>query len=48
VKSEWNISVYNVYARKNAYSIFFNENTRAFKLAILSIIPSISYNFKFQ
>jgi len=48
VKSEWNISVYNVYARKNAYSIFFNENSRAFKLAILSIIPSISYNFRFQ
>ena len=48
VKSEWNISIYNVYARKNAYSIFFNENSRAFKLSILSIIPSISYNFKFQ
>jgi hypothetical protein len=48
VKSEWNISVYNVYGRKNAYSVFFNENSRAYKLSILSIIPSVSYNFKFQ
>ena len=46
-KSEWAFSIYNVYARKNAYSIFFNENSRAFKLAILSIFPSVSYNFQF-
>lgn len=48
VKSEWAISVYNVYARKNAYSVFFNQNSRAFKLYVLGIIPSISYNFRFQ
>lgn len=48
VKSEWAISVYNVYARKNAYSIYFNENSRAYKLSILSVIPSISYNFRFE
>lgn len=48
VKSEWNISVYNLYGRKNAYSIFFNQNSRASKLSILSVIPSISYNFRFQ
>lgn len=48
VKSEWNISVYNVYGRKNAYSVFFDRNSRAYKLSILSVIPSISYNFRFQ
>lgn len=47
VKSEWNFSIYNVYARKNAYSIFFNDTSQAFRLALLSFVPSISYNFVF-
>jgi len=47
IKSEWNFSIYNIYARKNAYSIFFNETSQAYKLAILGIIPSVSYNFIF-
>ena len=52
-ESSWNISVYNVYARKNAYSIDFRENendptkTEAVRLAIFQIVPSITYNFKF-
>jgi len=51
--SSWNISVYNVYARKNAYSINFETDdtdpslTRAVKLYLFSIIPSVSYQFKF-
>lgn len=47
VKGEWNFSVYNVYNRMNAYSIYFTETGRAFKLSILGIIPSVGYNFIF-
>jgi len=47
MKSEWNFSIYNLYARKNAYSIFFTKTSQAYKLAILSFVPSISYNFIF-
>ncbi len=45
---EWVFSIYNVYARKNAYSITFNKYGKAKKLSILgNIFPSIAYNFKF-
>lgn len=53
-ESSWNLSVYNVYARKNAYQITFrpiNENSTQFeavRLALFSIIPSISYSFRFK
>ncbi|MDN5203428.1 TonB-dependent receptor [Fulvivirgaceae bacterium BMA10] len=48
IKGEWVFSVYNVYGRKNPYSVFFNQNGQAFRLAVLgSIFPSITYNFKF-
>jgi hypothetical protein len=48
----WVISFYNVYGRKNAYSVFFKEDTRGFlkpyKLSVVgSVIPSLSYTFKF-
>lgn len=51
-KSEWTFGVYNVYNRKNAVSISFQENTQthkneAVKLSIFGIIPSITYNFTF-
>ncbi len=52
-KSSWNFSVYNVYARENAYSISFQENLdkpgtmQAVKLYLFSIVPSITWNFKF-
>ena len=52
-ESNWNFSVYNAYARKNAYSIDFRENendpttTEAVRLALFQIVPSITYNFKF-
>lgn len=50
--SSWNLSVYNAYARENAYTITFRENadtgeTEAVQLALFKIIPSITYNFKF-
>lgn len=45
---EWVFSIYNLYSRNNAYSIFFNSYGKAKKLSILgSVFPSISYNFKF-
>jgi hypothetical protein len=52
--SDWNLSIYNVYARKNAYQITFRqteENSSQFeavRLALFSIIPSVTYNFRFR
>jgi hypothetical protein len=48
----WSISVYNVYSRKNAYSVFFqsdgNGALKPYKLSVIgTAIPSISYSFKF-
>lgn len=46
-----NVSVYNVYAQKNAYTIDFKADddgtTYAEKSYLFRIVPSISYNFKF-
>ncbi len=49
---DWILSIYNVYGRNNAFSVFFRDPLdgppEAFKLAIVgSAFPSISYNFKF-
>lgn len=47
-RDEWVLSVFNVYNRKNAYSVFFSRYGSAKKLSILgSVFPSVSYNFKF-
>ncbi len=57
-KGSWTFSVYNVYARKNAYSVFFKPSNQSFaqylnqanayKLSIFgTIFPSITYNFSF-
>ncbi len=48
---DWTFSVYNVYARKNAYSVFFQNKIGAppgaYKLSVLgTIFPSLTYNFK--
>jgi hypothetical protein len=47
--SNWSVSIYNVYARKNPYSIYFqrtNTTTKSYQLSVLgTIIPSISWNF---
>lgn len=51
--SEWNFSVYNAYNRHNAWSINFVQEggdsytTYAEKTYLFSIIPAITYNFKF-
>lgn len=45
---EWVISIFNVYSRKNTYSISFTRYGAASKLSVLgSIFPSINYNFRF-
>ncbi|WP_221409130.1 TonB-dependent receptor [Reichenbachiella versicolor] len=52
-QGEWVFSVYNAYARKNAFTIQFRQDeidpnvTYAQKLAIFSIVPSVTYNFRF-
>lgn len=52
-ESNWDLSVYNIYNRHNAYMIDFQESesvpgtTEAVKLSLFGIVPSISYNFKF-
>ena len=58
-KGEWVFSVYNVYNRRNPFSIFFRQQTirppggtpvqtEAIRLSVVgSFIPSVAYNFKF-
>ena len=53
-QAEWVFSIYNVYGRRNAYSINFRQNednpsiTEAYRLSILgTMLPSVGYNFKF-
>ncbi|MCB0853581.1 MAG: hypothetical protein KDD63_15250 [Bacteroidetes bacterium] len=50
-KTDLTFSIYNIYARKNAFSVFFKKegnSFKAFKLAILgTALPFVSYNFRF-
>jgi len=52
-QGEWVFSAYNAYARKNAWSIYFEQDennphrTKAMKSYLFSIIPAITYNFRF-
>jgi hypothetical protein len=52
-ESSWNFSIYNAYARRNAYAITFQgnidnpEQTEAVRTTLFRIVPSITYNFKF-
>jgi len=51
--SSLTVSVYNVYARKNAWTIMFRENeddptqTEAVRFALFAFFPSITFNFNF-
>ncbi|AEI47720.1 TonB-dependent receptor [Runella slithyformis] len=51
-KGDWVFTVYNLYARKNAYSVFFkteNGAARAYKLQIFGApIVSLAYNFNYE
>jgi hypothetical protein len=47
----WNFSIYNVYARRNAYTVYFQEVKpgilRPYRLSIIgTAIPSLSYSLK--
>lgn len=51
-QSNWNFSVYNAYARQNAYQINFQENadtgqTEAVQLSLFKVVPAITYSFNF-
>ena len=53
-KGTWDFGVYNAYARRNAYSIFFRQNednplqTEAVRLSIFgTVLPYVTYNFSF-
>jgi len=53
-KQSINFSLYNVYARRNAYSVTYKQNadnpniSEATRLSIIgTVIPSITYNFNF-
>jgi hypothetical protein len=52
---KWVFSIYNVYNRKNPYSVYFRNNaddfsqTEAVRFAVFgSIVPAVSYNFNFD
>ncbi len=52
LKGSFTFSVYNLYSRNNAFSVFFRRDLQstnnAFKLSVLgSAFPSITYNFEF-
>lgn len=51
---EWVFSIYNVYNRRNPFSIFFEQNednpqvTEAIRYSVIgSFVPAVSYNFTF-
>ena len=57
-KGSWTFSVYNLYGRKNPYSIFYKKGPAdietgitgyaLYKLSIIGVpVPTITYNFKF-
>ncbi|MCL6102501.1 MAG: TonB-dependent receptor [Bacteroidetes bacterium] len=52
-QSSWSFGLYNVYGRKNPYSIDFKENKNnpqkidAVQTSLFQWIPSVTYNFKF-
>ena len=48
-QGHWTFTVYNLYGRKNAYSIFYRTGEQANRLAIFAApIPSLTYNFEFK
>jgi CarboxypepD_reg-like domain/TonB-dependent Receptor Plug Domain len=59
-KGRWVFSIYNVYSRRNPFSIYFSQednrippgipvNTEAIRLSVIgNYIPSVSYNFTFK
>lgn len=55
LKTSWTFTIYNVYARKNPFSVFYNRSIKdvptpqANRLAIIgTIFPSLSFNIEFE
>lgn len=51
IQTSWTISLYNVYARRNAFSVFFTrgqgQKAQANRLAVFgSIFPALTFNFE--
>jgi hypothetical protein len=52
-KPEWNFGVYNLYGRKNIFSLFIRQDdyaldtSKAYKMYLYGITPYLSYNFRF-
>ncbi|MDR2139616.1 MAG: TonB-dependent receptor [Tannerella sp.] len=51
-QSEWNLSIYNAYGKKNPWMITYDQNADsglpyAEMLYLFGIVPSITYNFRF-
>lgn len=50
-QGEWNLSIYNVYGRHNTWAVTVttddDNKIKTEKIYLFSVIPSISYNFKF-
>ena len=52
-KPEWNFGIYNLYGRKNIFSLFIRQDdyaldiSRAYKMYLYGITPYLSYNFRF-
>jgi TonB dependent receptor/CarboxypepD_reg-like domain/TonB-dependent Receptor Plug Domain len=51
-KGSWVFTIYNLYGRSNAYSVYYrseNNIVKPYQLTIFnSIFPSLTYNFKFK
>lgn len=52
IQTEWVFSIYNLYNRRNAASIGFNQNSdtgvnEAVRTSIFGMVPAVTYNFKF-
>ena len=50
-QGEWNVSIYNVYGRHNTWAVIFtpgeNNTLETQQMYLFSVIPSISYKFKY-
>jgi hypothetical protein len=51
-KSEWVFGIYNIYDRKNIYTLFARQesnliSTQFSKMYLFGIVPSVTYNLKF-
>jgi hypothetical protein len=52
IRNSWTLSLYNVYARQNTFSVFYRRDAanilKAYRLAILgTLFPSLTWNMQF-